>query len=159
MTASSETGLITHFPAETHALGVRLGKQARAGDVIALIGDLGAGKTILTKGIASGLGADPDEVTSPTFVLMARHEARVPLYHFDAYRLSGPDEILEIGAEEAFYGNGVSVIEWADHVAEALPPDRLEIRIKTIAQTEREVCLAATGPRSAALAESVGPTG
>jgi len=143
--------LVSRSAAETLALGERIGKAARAGDVIALFGGLGAGKTVLTKGVIRGLGGDPDQVTSPTFVLMVKHEARIPLYHFDAYRLEAAGEIFNIGAEEAFYGDGVSVIEWADRVAEALPPDRVDAHLSVTSETERRLSFAPTGPQSEAL--------
>ena len=146
-----EARLITHSPAETCGLGERIGKVAHAGSVLALIGDLGAGKTVLIKGVAAGLGAEPRQVTSPTFILMSRHEGRLVLYHFDAYRLGCPEDMLNIGADEAFYGNGVSVIEWADRVAEALPADRVEIHMTIIGETDRTIRLSATGTQSDAL--------
>lgn len=151
MSASRETPLVTHSPGETHALGERLGQEAVAGDVVALFGDLGAGKTVLAKGIAAGLDADPDDVTSPTFVLMRRHEGRLPLYHFDAYRLAGPNDMLDIGADEFLYGDGVSVIEWADRVSDALPPDRLEVHMRVAGERDREIRLFAVAARAKAL--------
>lgn len=147
--------ITTHSYEETLALGERIGACAQPGDVVALIGELGAGKTALTKGILRGLGGDPDDVTSPTFVLMLRHDARMPLYHFDAYRLSDGAEIAEIGAEEAFYGEGISVVEWADRVADVLPPDRLEARMSVAGETARDVSLTGSGPRGRQLAQAV----
>ena len=151
MSGSPVTRLVTHSPAETCALGECLGKEALIGDVVALFGDLGAGKTVLAKGIAAGLGADPDDVTSPTFILMRRHEGRLPLYHFDAYRLDGPNDMLDIGADEMFYGDGVSVIEWADRVRDVLPPDRLEVHMRVAGECDREIRLFPTGAQSEAL--------
>ena len=142
----------THSPAETQALGERIGRGARAGDVVALFGDLGAGKTVLTKGIMQGLGGSPDEVTSPTFVLMMMHEARLPLYHFDAYRLGGHAEMLDIGAEEAYYGPGLTVVEWADRVGETLPADRLDVFMSVAGADARRIELRPTGPRGSELA-------
>jgi len=132
-------------------LFARFGRTAQPGDCAALAGPLGAGKTVLAKGLAIGLGIPPEEVTSPTFVLMTIHEGRIPLYHFDAYRLNGPEDLLAMGTEAAFYGgDGLAVVEWADRVTGALPPDRLEIRISIIGATRRRFSLAPTGPRSAA---------
>jgi len=145
MASLCEIHITSNSPAETHALGERLGNAARAGDVIALIGDLGSGKTVLSKGLAAGIGCDPNHVLSPTFVLMRQHEGRLPLYHFDAYRLSGPDEMLAIGAEETFFGNGICAIEWADRVMETLPADRLEIHMSVAGEDSRKVRLVATG--------------
>jgi len=155
MVSSAETHLVTHSPAETRALGECLGRAVRAGDVIALIGGLGVGKTVLTKGIVAGLGGDPDKVTSPTFVLMIRHEARLPLCHFDAYRLGGSEALLEIGAEEVLYGEGVCVVEWAERGADALPPDRLEIGMEVAGETDRKVRMLGKGPRSQSLAAEI----
>jgi len=141
---------------DTLALGRRIGRAARPGDVVALIGELGAGKTVLTKGVLAGLGGNPDDVTSPTFVLMVRHEGgRLPLFHFDAYRLADGTELTEIGAEEALYGEGLSVIEWADRVGEVLPEDRLELRLRVTGRTEREIVLAPLGERARPLAQAL----
>ena len=148
MPPHSERHLVTRSAAETLALGERLGRAAHPGDVVALIGDLGTGKTVFTKGIFRGLDGDPREVVSPTFVLMRRLDGRMPLYHFDAYRLRGPGEILEIGAEEAFCGGGLCVVEWADHVTGALPEDRLELHLTGLGLTQREIYLHASGERS-----------
>jgi tRNA threonylcarbamoyladenosine biosynthesis protein TsaE len=115
--------------AETKALGSALAAKARPGTVIALIGDLGTGKTTLTKAIAEGLGV-AESVTSPTFALIKEYAGgRLPLYHFDAYRLDGPEDLYALGFEEYFYGNGVTVIEWANRVEELLPPDAIVIRL------------------------------
>ncbi len=141
----------TQSPEETLALGERLGRAASAGDVLALVGTLGAGKTVLAKGVMRGLGGDPREVTSPTFVLMTRHEGRLPLFHFDAYRLSRVQEMRDIGADEAYYGAGVTVVEWADRVAETLPEDHLEVRIEPAGSESRRVVMLPHGPRSSAL--------
>ena len=142
---------ISRSPGETLDFGASLGVASRPGDVVALIGDLGAGKTWLTKGIARGLGVEPKEVTSPTFVLMHVHDGRLPLYHFDAYRLGGAAALLDLGADEVLFGEGVSVVEWADRVTAALPEDRLEVRIEVTGEAERQLDFTATGPRSEAL--------
>lgn len=151
--------LVTRSPDQTRTLGKRIGSALQPGDTVALIGDLGAGKTVLAKGVLSGLGGDADEVTSPTFVLMARHEARLTLYHFDAYRLSGPNEMLAIGADDFFYGNGACIVEWADRVAAALPADRLEIHMSIAGESERAICFIPTGPCSEALAARIASGG
>ena len=135
-------------PEETLALGEALGRALAEGDVIALTGDLGAGKTWLTKGIAQGIGVAPDEVTSPTFVLMRVHEGRVRLAHFDAYRLRSGADLLDVGAEEMFYAAAASVVEWADRAEDALPEDRLDVRIEVSGETERRFEMVARGPRS-----------
>ena len=107
---------------ETKEFGLQLGREAQKGDVIALIGDLGTGKTALTKYIAKGLGIE-ETITSPTFTIVQEyHDGRMPLYHFDVYRIGDPDEMFELGYEEYFYGDGVCVIEWADVIEDLIPP-------------------------------------
>ena len=109
--------------AATKEYGYRLAEEAVPGQVIALIGDLGAGKTTLTKYIAEGLGVT-EHVQSPTFTIVREyHSGRMPLYHFDVYRIDDPDEMFEIGYEEYFYGDGLCVVEWADKIEELLPED------------------------------------
>lgn len=115
---------------DTRAFGLELAEKCAAGTVIALIGDLGTGKTTLTKSIAGGLGITR-AITSPTFTILQEYrEGRLPLFHFDVYRLRGPEDLFEIGADEYFYGNGVCVVEWADLVMEALPEDTWYIFIE-----------------------------
>lgn len=115
---------------ETESFGKRLAEQAKPGTVIALIGDLGVGKTTLTKSIARGLGID-DTITSPTFNLIRQYEGgRLPLYHFDVYRIGDAEEMYELGYEEYFYGDGLCVIEWADLIEELLPEDAVIINIE-----------------------------
>ena len=114
---------------ETRKFGMKLGAGAKAGDVIALIGDLGTGKTTLTKYIAEGLGIT-EYIKSPTFNIIKEYRSgRLPLFHFDVYRIADVDEMFEIGYEEYFFGDGVCVIEWADIVEEIIPEDALTIRI------------------------------
>jgi len=141
---------------ETLALGERIGRAALPGDVVALFGGLGAGKTVLAIGILRGLGGDADDATSPTFTLLRQYQARLQMNHFDAYRLAAPRELLEIGAEEAFYGDGICVIEWAERVLDVLPPDRLEVRLEVRGEARREVQLSAAGPRAEALLGRMG---
>ena len=115
--------------ADTRDLGLMIAEALEPGDVVALIGDLGTGKTALTKYIAEGLGVK-EEINSPTFTIVKEYRSgRLPLYHFDVYRLGSGDELLDIGAEDMLYGDGVCVIEWADIVADALPHDSLAIRL------------------------------
>ena len=108
-------------PKETYDLGVKMGEQARAGQVICLNGDLGVGKTVFTQGFAAGLGiAGP--VNSPTFTIVQQYEdGRLPLYHFDVYRIGDISEMDEIGYEDCFYGQGVTLIEWSELIREILP--------------------------------------
>ncbi|RMG12122.1 MAG: tRNA (adenosine(37)-N6)-threonylcarbamoyltransferase complex ATPase subunit type 1 TsaE [Planctomycetota bacterium] len=141
-------------PAETRALGCRLGAALAPGLVVALEGELGAGKTALAKAaIASRGGVDEDDVVSPTFVLAVHYDGDPPLVHLDAYRLAGPaafvDLGLEVGASEP-----AALVEWADRVAAALPPDRLTVRLEH-APPGRRAILSASGPRSAAALRAV----
>jgi tRNA threonylcarbamoyladenosine biosynthesis protein TsaE len=147
----------THSPDETLELGRRIGRAARPGDVIALVGDLGTGKTVLAKGVAEGLGAaSAREVISPTFVLCREYmDGRLPLYHFDAYRLRGAADLEGIGASEVFGGDGLSLVEWADRAPQALPQDRLEVRLETVGPASRRLAFAAHGPQSARLLASI----
>lgn len=115
---------------EAEAFGVKLGREAVPGTIIALTGDLGTGKTTLTKAIARGLDI-MDIITSPTFNIVKQYDSgRLPLYHFDVYRIGDPDEMYELGYEEYFYGEGVCVIEWADLIEELLPEDAVRISIE-----------------------------
>ncbi len=120
----------TNGERETFELGRRLGLSADAGQVFALIGDLGVGKTVFTKGLAVGLGIE-EPVSSPTFTIVQIYdEGRIPFYHFDVYRIGEPEEMDEIGYEDYVYGQGVSLIEWADLIQEILPEHYTEIRIE-----------------------------
>jgi tRNA threonylcarbamoyladenosine biosynthesis protein TsaE len=135
----SGISLSTACPEETLILGSVFGAFCAAGDVLALHGTLGAGKTLFTKGLAVGLGVeDIRQVISPTFILMRRHDGgRMPLYHFDAYRLHNGSEMEDIGADDAFAAGGVAVVEWADHVADCLPERRCDIFIRVDGDSHR----------------------
>ncbi len=133
---------------ETVNLGKRLGKNLKAEDLIALCGQLGSGKTVLTKGIAEGLGVKQSGyVNSPSFVILKEYKGRVPLYHFDIYRLNDISQFSTVGYGEYFYGKGVSVIEWADKVKEALPKEYLLIDIEILSKNERKITLKPHGKR------------
>ncbi len=138
--------VITISPEKTQDFGKRLGNLALSGDVILLVGKLGAGKTCLTQGIARGLDID-DYTASPSFVLVRELYGRLPLYHIDLYRLENLTEIGELGLDEYFYGKGVSVVEWADRALELLPPDNLLIEMEYLADNERRLRLKASGKR------------
>jgi tRNA threonylcarbamoyladenosine biosynthesis protein TsaE len=134
--------------AATTALGRRLGGLLFPGAVVALVGPLGAGKTHLVRAVAEGLGiADSRVVSSPTFVLIQEYDARLPVYHFDTYRLRGVGEFLDLGAHEYFEGNGVCLIEWADRVEEAVPADHLRVVIEVAGETSRRLTFEARGER------------
>ncbi|MEW6573582.1 MAG: tRNA (adenosine(37)-N6)-threonylcarbamoyltransferase complex ATPase subunit type 1 TsaE [Bacillota bacterium] len=141
-------------PEATRTIGEKVGRFLAAGDVVALYGDLGAGKTCFAQGVARGLGI-LGQVTSPTFVLLREYEGRLPLYHFDAYRLSGPEDFAELGSEEYFSGPGVSIIEWAERVTDILPEDRLEVELLRLHGEEntRLIHFKGTGERSLAIVE------
>ena len=120
----------THSEQETYELGKRLGEQASAGDVFTLEGDLGVGKTIFTKGFAKGLKIE-EAISSPTFTIVQVYESgRLPFYHFDVYRIGDVEEMEEIGFEDYVYGDGVSMIEWANLIEEILPKDCKNILIE-----------------------------
>lgn len=123
--------LIVNSVEETEKLGHEIGKLAQSGDIICLIGDLGTGKTHLSKGIARGLQVH-DHITSPTFTIVNEYEGRLKLYHFDVYRVNDPDEIAAIGFDEYIFGNGVSIIEWANYIEELIPEESLTITIEKI---------------------------
>lgn len=125
------TKQIESFSAEdTHALGKKLGENAKPGDVYTLLGDLGVGKTVLTQGIADGLGIK-EAICSPTFTIVQIYdEGRMPFYHFDVYRIGDIEEMDEIGYEDYFYGDGLTMIEWANLIEEILPSKRKEITIE-----------------------------
>lgn len=114
---------------ETKRIGYELGKNASKGEIYCLCGDLGAGKTVLTKGFAEGIGIT-EHITSPTFTIVNEyHSGRIPFYHFDVYRINDVDEMFEIGYEEYFYGDGVCLIEWAELIKEILPDNIKWIKI------------------------------
>ena len=117
-------------PEDTFRVGEQLAKDARPGDIYTLDGDLGVGKTIFTKGMAKGLGIE-EPVTSPTFTILQEYESgRMPLYHFDVYRIGDPEEMDEIGYEDYFYGQGICLIEWAGLIEELIPPEAIRISIE-----------------------------
>jgi len=114
---------------ETEKFGIMLGKLLNSGDILCLNGDLGAGKTTMTKSIGLGLGVE-EYITSPTFALINQYRGRVPVYHFDVYRLENVEELYDLGFDEYFYGNGVCIIEWAEKIEKMIPEDRIVIDIK-----------------------------
>ena len=136
--AGNDVEITTASTAETLELGKKLGRMLAAGDVVALSGPLGAGKTYLTKGIALGLGPkDSRAVRSPTFVLVSELEGRLKLYHVDAYRLAGAAELQALGSDEFLFSDGVTVVEWAERVAAALPREHLWVECGHAGETKR----------------------
>lgn len=143
--------MISRSRDETERLGERLGRAARAGDVVALWGELGAGKTVIARGMATGLGIEPREVTSPTFVTMHEHlEGRLPFIHIDMYRIA-PEDAASTGWSEAVVSGGVTAIEWPDRVGPDLPSDRLDVRIDHLSGDERTIRLEPTGAAAGSL--------
>lgn len=143
--------------AATTALGRRLAELLFPGAVVALVGPLGAGKTHLVRAIAEGLGiADSRVVSSPTFVLIQEYRARLPIYHFDAYRLRGEADFLELGVYEYFEGDGVSLVEWADRVPGCLPAEQLRLTLTVTSETARRAVVEGFGERYAELVRRLG---
>lgn len=134
--------LKTRNAAGTKALGEKIGKKLQGGEVIALIGELGAGKTCLTQGLALGLGINPREyVTSPSFTLINEYQGRLPLYHIDLFRLKDKEEVEELGYEEYLYGEGVTIIEWAEKAEDLLPEEYLRIELTPLDEDRRRIRL------------------
>jgi tRNA threonylcarbamoyladenosine biosynthesis protein TsaE len=155
---SSTLDIISHGPAQTQRLGVRLGELLQGEELILLDGPLGTGKTTFTQGLAQGMGII-ETVNSPTFTLLKEYAGRplpsaqrggpqrmgLALYHFDFYRLDNPEEILDLGFEDYFYGSGVCVVEWADKADVLWPEEHLHIRMKMMSETKRGLLFIATG--------------
>jgi len=138
--------LISHSPEQTQELGVSLGELSLPGDIFLLVGDLGAGKTCLTQGIAWGLDIK-EYAVSPSFMLVRELYGRLPLYHVDLYRLDHLEEIEDLGLDEYLYGGGVCVVEWAEKALALLPVEHLLIKISYIADTERSFWIKPSGQR------------
>ncbi|MBK7972468.1 MAG: tRNA (adenosine(37)-N6)-threonylcarbamoyltransferase complex ATPase subunit type 1 TsaE [Deltaproteobacteria bacterium] len=149
--------LLSESAERTFALGRSIGVLARPGLVVALVGQLGAGKTLFTRGLHRGLGLRDDGWSgSPTFVLATRYSGSPSLLHADLYRVSSPAEVADLGIEDALGERAVVVVEWADRLPEALPSDRLTVRIEVLDEHRREVVLEAVGPvAEAVLAQSL----
>lgn len=125
---------------ETIALGEKTAKKLKRGSVVALVGELGSGKTVFTKGIAKGLGVkNARYVNSPTFVIIKEYKGKMPLYHFDLYRLEHYSSFDEMNYDEYFYGDGVTVIEWADKIRRLLPKKYMEVRFSVAGENERKI--------------------
>src|SRR3712207_5904806 len=134
---------------KTVDIGLQIGKLVNKGDIICLIGDLGTGKTHITKGIAKGLEIH-DHITSPTFNIVNEYKGRLKLYHFDVYRVNDPDEIEAIGFDEYIFGDGVSIVEWANYIEELIPNEYLKVEIKKLPElgdTFRKINITYNGNR------------
>ncbi len=139
----------TDSPRETFDLGCALGRVLCGGQTVALVGQLGAGKTQLVKGVAVGNGlADPGQVTSPTFVLVNEYVCRLHLYHVDLYRLRGEDELFALGFEEMTVAGSAALVEWADRAPGAMPPDTLWIQMEVTGENDRSITFRATGAKA-----------
>jgi len=138
--------IISDSPEQTQRIGRQLGQLAKPGDVILLTGDLGAGKTCLTQGIAWGLDID-EFAASPSFTIMREHQGRLLLYHVDFYRLDSIEDIYDFGIDDYLFGNGLCVIEWAEKGMELMPDERLLIEMEYVSENERRLDLNASGKR------------
>ena len=131
--------LLSHSPEDTEDIGARLAEQLEPGAVVAFTGDLGAGKTAFTRGLARGLGI-PDRITSPTFTIVNEYEGgRLPLFHFDMYRLGSADELFDIGWEDYLRLGGVCAVEWSENIADALEEDAVRVDIRRGASDQERV--------------------
>lgn len=135
---SNEQVVVTESEDETQKLARGYAEQLEPGDVVCLNGPLGAGKTQFVKGLATYFGLDPADVRSPTFTLIHEYDGRLPIYHFDCYRMETPEEALEIGAEEYFYGEGVSIVEWPGNIAPFIPDHARWINIEMMGPRKRK---------------------
>jgi tRNA threonylcarbamoyladenosine biosynthesis protein TsaE len=140
------TQITTATAGETRHLGRLLGRLLEPGDVVALSGELGAGKTTLAQGICTGLDVS-EPVASPTFTLVHEYAGRVPVWHLDTYRLRSSDELIDLSWQDLLSGGGVVLVEWPERVADALPPDRLEVALAAAGVDERRLTLTACGER------------
>ena len=149
--------LISESPEETQRFGDDLGRLAQPGDLFLLVGSLGTGKTCLTQGIAWGLGIE-GYATSPSFVVINQYRGRLPLYHIDLYRLDRIEEVIELGLDDYLYGEGVSVVEWAEKALAVLPKEHLLIEMSFISDTSRNLDLKPSGHRYVAMASKLNIT-
>lgn len=148
-----EFAIESKSPEETFRLGAALGRLAEPGLVVALKGPLGAGKTMFARGVAEGAGANPLGVTSPTFVLIQEYPGRIPIFHFDAYRLTKDLDFEDLGVEEYFYGEGVCLVEWADRVERLLPLERIEVTFVLSGPQSRRIEATCMGTEHSGLME------
>ncbi|MBI3324047.1 MAG: tRNA (adenosine(37)-N6)-threonylcarbamoyltransferase complex ATPase subunit type 1 TsaE [Candidatus Omnitrophica bacterium] len=136
---------------ETQALGERIGVLLQPGDVVALHGELGSGKTTLIQGLARGLGCEPQQVKSPTFVLVREYAGRIPMIHVDGYRLEGPSAAAGLDVDLLFAPSTVTVIEWAERLAQLLPPELVEVLLSHVSTNRRRVRVSGVGARAQAV--------
>jgi tRNA threonylcarbamoyladenosine biosynthesis protein TsaE len=153
-----ERQVLTNDAAATRALGSALAAAARSGDLICLIGELGSGKTQLAKGFGAGLGIS-ETIVSPTFVLMAEYQGRLPMYHIDMYRLAGAAEAIDGGLVDERLAEGVTIVEWAERLADAMPEARLDVLIEGTGEEPRRIHLRAGSPEYARYLEAASGVG
>lgn len=147
--------IISKSVSDTIKIGKVIAKNLTKGDIICLFGKLGAGKTVLVKGIAEGLGIKRNRITSPSFVLIQEYKRKIPLYHFDLYRLENPTDISALGYEEYFFNDGITIIEWADRLKYLLPKEFLKIELFIKTNSKRLIKLKAIGKRYEELLEKI----
>ena len=140
-----EKAFTTNNPEETMRLGRKIGKLLKQGDVVALIGNLGAGKTVIANGLCRGIGVKESYITSPTYTIINQYDGRIPVYHIDLYRLNDSKELYNLGWDEYIYGNGTCIIEWADKAGEMLPEEYLMVNIEVTGKDKRKITLQAKG--------------
>lgn len=151
----SEFSFSSNDETETSLLGEALARVVQPGDVIALHGQLGAGKTRLVQAVARALGCDDQLINSPTFVLIQEYDGSLPVYHVDAYRLKDSDEFLDVGGDELLADDGVCLIEWAEKVIDTLPYDHVAVFIDVTGEQTRRFRFRAGGPRSARIVDGI----
>jgi tRNA threonylcarbamoyladenosine biosynthesis protein TsaE len=149
--------VLTASSAETLRLGAQLGALLQPGDLLCLYGELGTGKTTFTKGIAQGIGGiNSDAVTSPTFTILNIYRGTFPLYHFDLFRLSGVEELEDIGYREYFQGDGICVVEWAEKGAAFLPEERLDVTFQFWKEEQRKILFTPWGVHFTRICQHIG---
>jgi tRNA threonylcarbamoyladenosine biosynthesis protein TsaE len=152
----SELRIVSCSPLETEQLGSQLGLILPPGSFLALRGDLGGGKTCFTRGIVAAAAPESAHmVASPTFAIMNSYPGRIPVHHFDFYRLSGDDDIAELGFEEYFHGEGICVVEWSERLKESLPDDHLVVEFDYLEDQQRSILITANGPVSTNILEQL----
>jgi tRNA threonylcarbamoyladenosine biosynthesis protein TsaE len=158
VTTAATATLATRSARATHALGVRLGRLLEPGDVVALVGDLGAGKTQLVRGACAGAGVRPEDVSSPSFAIVATYAGRIPVHHADLYRIGDEEELYGTGFGDLVGGEGALLVEWADRIPTALPSQKLTLTLRHDGREPdvRHVVIEGVGDRHAELARKLG---
>jgi tRNA threonylcarbamoyladenosine biosynthesis protein TsaE len=159
VTERAAARIVSRSARATHALGERLGALLRAGDVVALVGDLGAGKTQLVRGACAGAGVRPEDVSSPSFAIVATYRGRIPVHHADLYRIADEDELYATGFGDLVGGEGALLVEWADRIPGALPDEKLVVTLEhhPTSPDVRRIDVEGVGERHAGLARDLAP--